>query len=215
MSREELSQSAQFSGNVRTVDVQMTRLRRKIERDPRFPALSADGARHRLCPQARLTAGADGACRARRRRRRRRQRGVDIRQRSWIKRLLPRTMFGRSLLLIVMPLVLVQLIATWVFYARHWETVSRRLSSDVAGDIGLVIEAMRSTADERRARRSCCETRPALTELDFAFEPRREACRRRHRAGGTPLEEQLAPGLDRARRRARSGSTPRASPRDI
>jgi two-component system, OmpR family, phosphate regulon response regulator OmpR len=37
VSREELSLSGQFSGNVRNVDVQMTRLRRKIERDPRFP----------------------------------------------------------------------------------------------------------------------------------------------------------------------------------
>ena len=37
VSREELSLSAQFVGNVRNVDVQMTRLRRKIERDPRFP----------------------------------------------------------------------------------------------------------------------------------------------------------------------------------
>ena len=37
VSREALSLSAQFSGNVRNVDVQMTRLRRKIERDPRFP----------------------------------------------------------------------------------------------------------------------------------------------------------------------------------
>jgi len=37
VSREELSLSVQFSGNVRNVDVQMTRLRRKIERDPRFP----------------------------------------------------------------------------------------------------------------------------------------------------------------------------------
>ena len=35
VSREELSLS--FSGNVRNVDVQMTRLRRKIESDPRFP----------------------------------------------------------------------------------------------------------------------------------------------------------------------------------
>ena len=35
LSREELSLS--LSGNVRNVDVQMTRLRRKIERDPRFP----------------------------------------------------------------------------------------------------------------------------------------------------------------------------------
>ncbi|HXP31313.1 MAG TPA: response regulator [Stellaceae bacterium] len=37
VSRESLSQEAQFSGNLRTVDVQMTRLRRKIERDPKFP----------------------------------------------------------------------------------------------------------------------------------------------------------------------------------
>jgi two-component system phosphate regulon response regulator OmpR len=37
VSREELSQSAQFSGNVRNVDVQMTRLRRKVEIDPRNP----------------------------------------------------------------------------------------------------------------------------------------------------------------------------------
>ena len=35
VSREELSLS--LSGNVRNVDVQMTRLRRKIERDPRYP----------------------------------------------------------------------------------------------------------------------------------------------------------------------------------
>jgi two-component system phosphate regulon response regulator OmpR len=37
VSREALSEEAQFSGNVRTVDVQVTRLRRKIERDPKFP----------------------------------------------------------------------------------------------------------------------------------------------------------------------------------
>ena len=37
VSRESLAQEAQFSGNLRTVDVQMTRLRRKIERDPKFP----------------------------------------------------------------------------------------------------------------------------------------------------------------------------------
>ncbi len=37
VSRERLAEEAQFSGNVRTVDVQVTRLRRKIERDPKFP----------------------------------------------------------------------------------------------------------------------------------------------------------------------------------
>jgi two-component system, OmpR family, phosphate regulon response regulator OmpR len=37
VSREDLSQSAAFSGNTRNVDVQITRLRRKIESDPRYP----------------------------------------------------------------------------------------------------------------------------------------------------------------------------------
>ncbi|MGH7036826.1 MAG: response regulator [Stellaceae bacterium] len=37
VAREELALSASMAGNVRNVDVQMTRLRRKIERDPRFP----------------------------------------------------------------------------------------------------------------------------------------------------------------------------------
>ncbi len=37
VTREALAEEAQFSGNVRTVDVQVTRLRRKIEHDPKFP----------------------------------------------------------------------------------------------------------------------------------------------------------------------------------
>jgi two-component system, OmpR family, phosphate regulon response regulator OmpR len=37
VTREALSDEAQFSGSLRAVDVQMTRLRRKIEADPKFP----------------------------------------------------------------------------------------------------------------------------------------------------------------------------------
>ena len=67
----------------------------------------------------------------------------EIRRDAWIKRVLPRTMFGRSLLIVVMPLILLQAIATWVFYDRHWAAVSWRLSAGVAGDIGLLIEALK------------------------------------------------------------------------
>jgi two-component system, OmpR family, osmolarity sensor histidine kinase EnvZ len=66
----------------------------------------------------------------------------DIRPRGWSKRLLPRTMFGRSLLIVVMPLVLLQAIAAWIFYDRHWAAVSWRLASGVAGEVALTIDAM-------------------------------------------------------------------------
>ncbi len=93
---------------------------------------------------------------------------LEVRQRRWIKRLLPQTMFGRSLLLIVMPLVLVQIIATWVFYARHWETVSRRLSADTAGDIGLVIDAIKY-ADTPAELMRLLDNASALTGINFSL----------------------------------------------
>jgi len=95
---------------------------------------------------------------------------LDIRQRSRIKRLLPQTMFGRSLLLIVMPLVLLQLIATWIFYDRHWEAVSYRFSSDVAGDIAIVIEAMK-LADTTAERDRLLDHVTTVSELSFAVRP--------------------------------------------
>ncbi|MEO0392287.1 MAG: ATP-binding protein [Pseudomonadota bacterium] len=63
---------------------------------------------------------------------RRRSRGV-------IKKILPKTLFGRSLMIIVTPVVLVQLIATIVFYDRHWDTISERLSKAVAGEIAMIL----------------------------------------------------------------------------
>jgi two-component system osmolarity sensor histidine kinase EnvZ len=113
----------------------------------------------------------------------------DIRQRSRVKRLLPQTMFGRSLLLIVMPLVLVQIIATWVFYARHWETVSRRLSGDVAGDIGLLIEVMRFADTELELTR-LLENASGLTGINFSL-ARGATLPHPIPAGGTLFEDQL------------------------
>jgi two-component system, OmpR family, osmolarity sensor histidine kinase EnvZ len=95
---------------------------------------------------------------------------LDIRQRNWIKRLLPQSMFGRSLLLIVMPLVLVQIIATWVFYGRHWEIVSRRLSADTGGEIGMVIDAMKY-ADSAAELKRLIEKASSLTGINFSVRP--------------------------------------------
>lgn len=58
---------------------------------------------------------------------------------NWIKRYLPRTLLGRSLFIIVSPLVLLQLIAAFIFYERHWDTVTRRLADTLAGDVALVV----------------------------------------------------------------------------
>src|SRR5579871_3408231 len=63
--------------------------------------------------------------------------------RRWSKYLLPRGLMGRSLLILVTPLLLLQLVAAYYFFGTHWDLVTRRMSSSLAGDIGAVIELMR------------------------------------------------------------------------
>ena len=57
-----------------------------------------------------------------------------------LKRYMPRSLFGRALIIIVAPLVLVQLVAGFIFYDRDWETVTRRLAAGLAGDVGTVAQ---------------------------------------------------------------------------
>ena len=63
--------------------------------------------------------------------------------RRWIHHLLPRGLLGRSLLILMTPLLLVQLVSAYVFFGTHWDLVTRRMSSSLAGDIGSVIQLMR------------------------------------------------------------------------
>jgi len=60
----------------------------------------------------------------------------------FIKRFLPRSLFGRSLMIIVTPMILVQVISTYVFYDRHWDLITRRLSGAVAGELAFVVELL-------------------------------------------------------------------------
>jgi two-component system, OmpR family, osmolarity sensor histidine kinase EnvZ len=61
-----------------------------------------------------------------------------------IKRYLPKSLLGRSLLIIVMPLILLQLVSGVVFYETHWSKISLRLARSVAGDIAAVVNLMHS-----------------------------------------------------------------------
>jgi two-component system, OmpR family, osmolarity sensor histidine kinase EnvZ len=92
----------------------------------------------------------------------------DIQPRGWVKRVLPRTMFGRSLLIVVIPMILLQAIATWIFYDRHWAAISWRLSTGVAGDIALMIEALEHAGSDVAAARLLTHG-GALTDLHFSL----------------------------------------------
>jgi two-component system osmolarity sensor histidine kinase EnvZ len=101
-------------------------------------------------------------------------------------------MFGRSLLIVIVPLVLLQAIATWIFYDRHWAAVSWRLSVGVASDVALLIEAIQEGSDINAAR--LLERAAALTDLDVKMTPGGSLARQLP-AGHTLLEDQLTQAM--------------------
>ncbi len=56
-----------------------------------------------------------------------------------LKQFLPRGLLARSLLIIVVPLVLLQVVSGVIFYDRHWSNVSRHRATALAGDISMVL----------------------------------------------------------------------------
>jgi two-component system osmolarity sensor histidine kinase EnvZ len=58
-----------------------------------------------------------------------------------IKRWLPTTLFGRSLLIIVLPIAMMQVAVTWAFFEAHWRTVTAQLSEGLAGDVAWAVAA--------------------------------------------------------------------------
>ncbi|MBT3305420.1 MAG: HAMP domain-containing protein [Alphaproteobacteria bacterium] len=70
-----------------------------------------------------------------------------------IKKYLPKSLLGRSLLIIVTPLVVLQLVSAAIFYETHWDKVTLKLARGVAGDIAAVINLMRLTPGTQSHRR--------------------------------------------------------------
>ena len=117
-----------------------------------------------------------------------------VRDPRWHKRLLPRTLFGRSLLIIVTPLILVQVIATWIFYDRVWDTVSRRLSTAVAGEIAQIVHA-ESFAAGGAARIKLFDRARVATELEFIYWAGEKLPSGMVTVGTGSIQEQLAVAL--------------------
>ncbi len=62
----------------------------------------------------------------------------------WLKSWMPTGLYGRALIIIIAPMVVLQSVVAFVFMERHWNTVTRRLSAGVVQDIAAVLDVYRS-----------------------------------------------------------------------
>ena len=61
---------------------------------------------------------------------------------GWIKRFMPKSLLGRSLLMILIQLVALQAVTFQMFYGSHLDIESRRLTAAIAGEVALTTELM-------------------------------------------------------------------------
>lgn len=60
-----------------------------------------------------------------------------------LKRFMPANLFGRTLLILLVPIIVLQLLMAKVFYDRHWDSVVRNISSTTAADVHVLLQEYR------------------------------------------------------------------------
>ena len=90
--------------------------------------------------------------------------------RPWraLKRFLPKSLFGRTLIILVTPLICMQVVLGYIFFDRHTETILKLLSDTIAGDIALVVNWVERDDDFRRIQALAQQN----LSLNLVLEPR-------------------------------------------
>ena len=86
---------------------------------------------------------------------------------------MPKGLYARALIIIIAPMVLLQSVLTFVFLERHWQTVTRRLSTVTEQNIGMLMDLYQTNPSEANT-----ETLSRLAEqnlgLRISFAPGEE-----------------------------------------
>jgi two-component system osmolarity sensor histidine kinase EnvZ len=91
----------------------------------------------------------------------------------WVAALMPKGLYARSLLIVILPMVILQSAVAFFFMERHWQTVTFRLSAGVVRDIGATMDlyALLPDASQRESLRRIAAER---LQLDVDILPKQE-----------------------------------------
>ena len=110
---------------------------------------------------------------------------------------LPKGLYWRTLLIIVAPAAILQLIVTLVFLDDHWRWISKRMSQGVASDVALIIQLYERDPTPTNFADLQNMARTPL-RLDIALEPGARLDAPRCRTGGSILDRYFTEALSDA-----------------
>src|ERR1700750_1281078 len=86
-----------------------------------------------------------------------------------VKRALPRGLFGRSLIIIVAPVFILQAIVSYIFFERDVDASTRRLSRDIAADVSFLVALEDNYPPQERVKLRALAAKRLRFEI--AFQP--------------------------------------------
>ncbi|MBM1557117.1 HAMP domain-containing protein [Sulfitobacter mediterraneus] len=83
----------------------------------------------------------------------------------WLKRYMPRGIYGRAALILMLPVVFVQLVVTVVFAQRHFEGVTQQMTTAMMRELAMVMQVVEE-AEDRRAIPARVSAEVGLLDMD-------------------------------------------------
>ena len=69
---------------------------------------------------------------------------------GWLHERMPKGLYARALLIVILPIVLLQSAVAYVYMQRHWEAITERLSAGVARDVAAIADLYESFPQDSR-----------------------------------------------------------------
>jgi two-component system, OmpR family, osmolarity sensor histidine kinase EnvZ len=85
---------------------------------------------------------------------------------TMLRNVMPKGLYARALLIIILPMVLLQSVIAFVFMERHWNSVTQRLSAAVVQDIAALIDVYGTLKADQAEIRRIAQDRLNMT-VDF------------------------------------------------
>ena len=97
------------------------------------------------------------------------KKGIYWRFNRFLERHTPRGIYGRSLIIVVAPIVLLQSIMAFIIMERHWDQITKRLSRSVARDMAFVVAMYEASDKSPKAVKQLVETANATVAIGLTI----------------------------------------------
>ncbi len=93
---------------------------------------------------------------------------------SWLKRYMPRSLYGRAALILLVPILTLQLVVSVVFIQRHFEDVTEQMTRNVALELEYLLDQVNNAPNARGAQAALDQlVQPLFFEAIFPVAERR------------------------------------------